>query len=170
MFSSNLDVLQEKKTGFVPLMSLFSRVMFYSCIRLGMLKSALKERLCCCTWALSGCRLLCSWGTWASHCCGFFCCRAPALDAQASVIVGLAALGRVGSSPTRDRTGVPRTGRQILNYWTTRKVPVPLCLCSSKFCCSLHFILQLLPWEHWGGCCYSCGYLDITLLGGLLKP
>ena len=31
------------------------------------------------------------------------------------------------SSPSRDRTHTPCTGRKILNYWTTREVPV---LCS----------------------------------------
>ena len=32
------------KTGFVLLMGLFSRVMFYYCIRLGMLRSTLKAK------------------------------------------------------------------------------------------------------------------------------
>ena len=40
---------------------------------------------------------------------------------------GLAALQHVGSSYIRDQTHVPCTGRQILNHWTTRKVPM-LCL------------------------------------------
>ena len=35
---------------------------------------------------------------------------------------GLVALWQVGSSWTRDRIHVPCIGRQILNYWTTRKV------------------------------------------------
>ena len=32
------------------------------------------------------------------------------------------------SSPTRDQTHVPCTGRQILNHWTTREVPLILLL------------------------------------------
>ena len=42
--------------------------------------------LCCCVWAFSSCGeqgLLC-YGALTSHCGGFFCCRAWALDAQAS--------------------------------------------------------------------------------------
>ena len=31
------------------------------------------------------------------------------------------------SSPTRDRTHVPCTGRRILNHWTTREVPHMIC-------------------------------------------
>ena len=34
------------------------------------------------------------------------------------------------SSPTRDQTRVPCSGRQILYYWTTRKVPgIPIHFC-----------------------------------------
>ena len=28
------------------------------------------------------------------------------------------------SSPTRDKTHIPCTGRQILNHWTPREVPI----------------------------------------------
>ena len=38
--------------------------------------------LCCCVWPFSNCidwGLLFSCGSWASHCVGFFCCRANAL-------------------------------------------------------------------------------------------
>ena len=37
--------------------------------------------------------------------------------------VGLVTLWHVESSPARDQTCVPCTGRQILNCWTTEKVP-----------------------------------------------
>ena len=37
--------------------------------------------------------------------------------------MGSVALQHVGSSQTRNQTHVPCTGRQILNHWTTRKVP-----------------------------------------------
>ena len=30
------------------------------------------------------------------------------------------------SSPTRDGAHIPCIGRQILNHWTTREVPIPL--------------------------------------------
>ena len=36
--------------------------------------------------------------------------------------MGLVALQHVGSSQTRDQTGVPCIGRWILNHWTTRQV------------------------------------------------
>ena len=36
---------------------------------------------------------------------------------------GALALWHVGSSQTRAQTLVPCKGRQILNHWTTRKVP-----------------------------------------------
>ena len=44
-----------------------------------------------------------------------------------SCYTGLVALQRAGSSYIRDQTRVPCTGRQILNHWTTREVPM-LCL------------------------------------------
>ena len=34
---------------------------------------------------------------------------------------GLVAPQRAGSFRTRDRTGVPRVAKQILNHWTTRE-------------------------------------------------
>ena len=37
---------------------------------------------------------------------------------------GLVALKHVEYSRTRDRTYVPCTGRQILNHWATREVPL----------------------------------------------
>ena len=38
------------------------------------------------------------------------------------VVNRLLALRQVGSSKTRDQTDVPCIKRQILNYWTTKKV------------------------------------------------
>ena len=83
----------------------------------------------CYTWAFSSCgkwRLLSSCGAWASHCSGFFCCRAWALECASSVVwnTGLVALWHVGSSWTRDQPYVPCIGRDILNHWTTREVLV----------------------------------------------
>ena len=82
----------------------------------------------------------------ASHCSGFSSCGAWTLGMRASVVVarrltscgsraleyrlssygcmGLVALRHVGSSRTRAQTLVPCIGRQILNYCTTREVPL----------------------------------------------
>ena len=55
--------------------------------------------LCCCAWAFSSCGereqgLLSNCSTWASHCSGFSCCRAQALDAQVLLwCIGLVAHG-----------------------------------------------------------------------------
>ena len=76
--------------------------------------------------------LLCR-GAWASHCGGFSCCRARALNAWASVAAvcrlsnrgaqALASLRHVESSCTRDRIHVPCIGRQIPIHCTTKEVP-----------------------------------------------
>ena len=52
------------------------------------------------------------------------------MQASAVVALGLAAPRHVGSSHTRDRTGVPCIGRRILNHhpWTTREIPGMLTL------------------------------------------
>ena len=44
--------------------------------------------LCCCAWAFYRCGKwgYSHWSVQASHCSGFSCCRAPALDALASVV------------------------------------------------------------------------------------
>ena len=63
-----------------------------------------------------------------AHCSAFFHCVswAPGVRPQQSQRMGLAAPWHVESSQTRDQTSVPCIGRQILNHWTTRKVPKPL--------------------------------------------
>ena len=78
----------------------------------------------CCAQAFSSCSewgLLSTCGAQASHCSGFSCCGARALEQR---LVGLIALRHVGSSQTRDWTHVPYAGRQILNHWTTKGVPL----------------------------------------------
>ena len=45
------------------------------------------------------------------------------------------------SSPTRDRTRIPCIGRQILNHWTTREVPITM---FSNMCFHL-IILDISP-------------------------
>ena len=64
-----------------------------------------------------------SHSVWTFHCCGFFCCKAWVLE-SGSVVVALAlvVLWHVGSSWTRDRSGVLCIARCILNHWITRKV------------------------------------------------
>jgi len=76
------------------------------------------------------------WGAEAiSHCGGFSCYGAQApghmdtvvmaqgLQRADSVVVvrGLVSPQHVGSSCTRDQTGVPCIARWILNHWTTRE-------------------------------------------------
>ena len=60
---------------------------------------------------------------WASHCCGFSCCRAWALKCAGFVVVAhwLSCFEAYG---TMDWTSVPWIDRRILNYGTTREVPV----------------------------------------------
>ena len=93
--------------------------------------------LCCGAWALhcreralSSCGeqgLPSSCSEQASHCGGISCCRAQALGregfSRCRVHTDLVASRRVGSSQTRDPARVPCPGRQILNHWTTGKVP-----------------------------------------------
>ena len=98
----------------------------------------------CCTWAFSlvaaSRGLLCSCGARASHCDG-----SPAADhglqgtLRASVVVAQGP-SQVGSSRTRDRIRVPRLGRWILSYWTTREVPISF---------SLHKNPPVLQMRHW---------------------
>ena len=79
-------------------------------------------------------------GARASHCGGFFCCGAQAIDtwvqqlwlassrarAQQLWRMGLVAPRHVGSSRTRARTHVPCIVRQILNHCATREVPLSI--------------------------------------------
>ena len=52
-------------------------------------------------------------------------CRLAGSRAQARVwwCSGLAALRHAGSSQPRDRTGIPRMARQVLNHWAARGAP-----------------------------------------------
>ena len=60
----------------------------------------------------------------ASHCSGFSCHRAQALDRGLPQLwrMGSAGPQHVESSQTRDQTCGHCIGRQILNHWTTREV------------------------------------------------
>ena len=75
--------------------------------------------LWCVEWGLFS-----SCGVWDSYCRGFSCCGARALGTWIQYLwsIGLVALQHGGYSRTRDRTHVPCTGRQTLNFWTTREV------------------------------------------------
>ena len=106
-----------------------------------------------CTQAFSTCGewgLLSSFSARASHCSGFSCFRARALglmgfsscapggsrvQAQQPWCTGLAAPQHAGSPCTRDLTGVPCIGRQILNHWTTREVQNALSFFEDRFVC-----------------------------------
>ena len=58
--------------------------------------------------------------------------RLQACGLQQPWLMGLVALQHVRSSWIRDQTCVPCTGRQILNHWTTREVPLCLFLKNSQ--------------------------------------
>ena len=83
--------------------------------------------LCCCTFGL-----FYSCGVQASHCSGFSHCRAWALECVGIHRCGTWALEHMAwallprgigeSSQARNQTHVPCIGRQILNYWTTKKI------------------------------------------------
>ena len=67
------------------------------------------------------------------------------------VLVFLATRHMASYSLTRDQTHNPCTGRQSLNHWTTREVPVGLCFYCTSFSVflsfsffSLHFLFWLL--------------------------
>ena len=74
----------------------------------------------CCTRAFSSCH---EWGLLSS-------CSVQASRAWASVVAvcGLSCSVACGSSLTRDQTCVLCIGRQILNHWTTREVPISVLL------------------------------------------
>ena len=81
----------------------------------------------CCVQAFSSCskQELPSTVAYGLLTVGFSCCRAWALEWEASAVVahGLSfSVWPVGSSRTRDQTLVPCVGRQILNHWITREV------------------------------------------------
>ena len=67
---------------------------------------------------MAACGLFSNCGMWASYCCCFSCCR---VRAQSLWHTGLVAPRHVGSSQTRDWTGVPCVARWILNHQTTRE-------------------------------------------------
>ena len=102
--------------------------------------------LCCCARAFSSCReqeLFSSCGAWASHCGASLVAEQGLCGARDLVVAkqglthpeacgswtkqglgpskGLPTPRRVGSSWTRDQTGIPCTARRTLNHWTTRE-------------------------------------------------
>ena len=73
----------ETEAVFPPLPHIILKKIFF-CLFLAVLG------LRCCAWGFSSCSnggLLSSCGVWASHCVGFSCCRAWALDVQILVVV-----------------------------------------------------------------------------------
>ena len=105
--------------------------------------------------------LLLSGGAWASHSCGFSCCRAQALACmglshcgsrapehrpQQLWRMGLAALRPVGSPRIRDWTHVSYIGRQILCHRATREA-VPDTSCHTSVRCKFCIVrtLQMKP-------------------------
>ena len=124
-------------------------------------------------------------------CCGLSlsCCRAklPCRGPRTSLVVpwglqscmgcGLQALPRVAvwgllsrnmwdlSSPTRGWTHVPCIGKQILNPWTTREVPLALLKSGHLYSCLIVWIpcifwipFILIPYEMYGWQIFSTFY------------
>ena len=67
-----------------------------------------------------GCAIDLPWGAWASLCCEAWALELSSCGAWAELPRGIWNL----SFLLRDRTHIPRIGRQILNHWTTREVPM----------------------------------------------
>ena len=110
-------------------------------------------------------------GAWASHCSGFSCCGAQALDVRASIVVvhGLKSADlvvvacRLGCSaargifPDQGLICVPCIGRRILNHCATREVPT---LISLFFFPRVNLLISLLTLHHYWSiivlqCCVS---------------
>ena len=81
----------------------------------------------------------------ASHSGGFSCCGAQALGIRASIVAACGSHGmqssvvapwHVGSSQTRDRTGRPCIGRQILIHSATREILGFVLFCFNFVSCS----------------------------------
>ena len=103
--------------------------------------------------ALSSC------GAQASCCGGFSACGVQALGpagfssggiwAQRLWHTGLVAPRHVGSSQTRDQTCVPCIGRWILNYWTTKEVPlIVVLICISLIISSFGYLFKIVPFSN----------------------
>ena len=81
----------------------------------------------CSMWAFSSCHewgLLYSCSAWASHCGGFFCCRAQTLGPVDLVTVAHGTKMAWGLFLDQGSNPCPCIGRQIVNHWTTREVPL----------------------------------------------
>ena len=53
------------------------------------------------------------------------------------------------SSPTRDQTCVPCIGRWILNYWTTKEVPlIVVLICISLIISSFGYLFKIVPFSN----------------------
>ena len=64
-----------------------------------------------------------SFGVRASHCTYFSLCSTGSWVCRLHSLWHMGLV--VGSSQTRDHTGVPYNARWILNHWTTREAPSP---------------------------------------------
>ena len=91
--------------------------------------SALKKKkitlavlsLHCCIWAFSSCS---EWGLLFIAVLRFLIAVASLVAAQGLQSTNSVATQPVRCSWTKDQTHVPCTGRQILNHWTIREVPI----------------------------------------------
>ena len=102
---------------------------------------------CCCLQAFSRFLeqgLLSSCGTWASHCGGFSCCGAQALEFVGSDAHRLSYSSALKSSWNGAWPLVPCISRQIPNLWTTREVLFKcLCCCLKETLADMHAFVHL---------------------------
>ena len=92
----------------------FLRLYFFGCIGSSLWRVGF-SLVVACRFSLSSCGARAP-GHMGSVVCGTW---ALSLRCVSSVVVACGL-----SCPTRDRTGIPCTGRQILYHWTTREVPL----------------------------------------------
>ena len=98
-----------------------------------------------------------------SHCGGFFCCGAEAVGSES-----LFAPWHMGSFQTRNQSGVPCIGRQILIHWTTKEVLAIFWLdwfCFWGLFCFFVFVLaQQLLWNSPKMMCLSVAHSLLLLV------
>ena len=137
-----LSLLQEKTPTFKPVLAIIqvswecgSVFLFYDVFFFFFL-AILSLR--CHAWTFSSCDV------WASHCHGFSCCGARALDACIQSVhgllwhMGLVALRHVESSGPRIELVSPVLADRLY-HWTTREVPVSFNLdCTQTSTCISH--------------------------------
>ena len=107
-------------------------------------------------------------GARACHYRGLSCWGAEAPDAQAQSLwlTGPVAPRHVGSSQTRTRTRVPRTGRQTLNHCATREAPALSFYPAATFTWNTKWTVEPLALPLALNCRYFGGYSALCAFTG----